>query len=97
MSTAERIQRGLRHARRLHDVAARGERAFAADPGLFDRCLVLAVNAGALVEVCSDGVLTPRPGEPLAYLISAEAMGLLFDLAHPAGRRRGPAPGRYPR
>jgi hypothetical protein len=71
LPAAEALARAGRH----HPLRVVGERAI-------DRGLVEAVYGGKLVEIQSEGYLTPANGETVAYLVSAPAFAAICARAY---------------
>ena len=81
-ATREQAQRGIGLASQKYAFKSIGERAFG---GGADAALVAAVHGGAIVEVKSEGYVTPSDGESACFLVSAALFGTLCARAFAAG------------
>jgi hypothetical protein len=83
--TREQAAEGLQFAAKRYGWRTVGEVAFCESSRVADRALVDAVCGGHVIEIQSEGYLTPTVGEAAAVVLSAALFGKLVARAYGRG------------
>lgn len=84
------IERGLKALTDALGDERTSELLFSRPNHAIDRLFVSVVNDRKAVAIISSGMITPREGEVVAYLISASLLGILCDRAFPPDEGEAP-------